>query len=329
MALPSTAYDELVSSTFRNAGTEAWDNVTAHNALYRYMKKHGGIKTFDGGTEITEPILYGETQGMQNYSGYDQLNTNASDNLTSAKYEIRQKAVPVVISGREMMMNSGKSKILDLLDAKKDATVATIANTMNTDMHSDGSVAQQMNGLANFVQTTGQGTVGALDATLAVNAFWRNKFLEATGTNTAASPSVANATQFTADMDSLYISCTRGIDHPDLILMSQDFYRLFEIQVTDKQRYASAGEGVVGMTTLRYKGAEVIFDTATNFASTAEKAYFLCTKFIKTRVMEGRNWIATEPLRPVNQDATIFHYLFMGNMTITNRAQQGVLFDAA
>ncbi|WP_276834437.1 DUF5131 family protein, partial [Chryseobacterium cucumeris] len=42
------------------------------------------------------------------YSGYDLLPVAAQDVISAAEYQIKQYAVPVVMSGLEMLQNSGK-----------------------------------------------------------------------------------------------------------------------------------------------------------------------------------------------------------------------------
>ena len=56
MANPHSTFTELVTTTLRNHPTEVADNVSAHNALYRYLKDKGQIKKLDGGYEIVRPL---------------------------------------------------------------------------------------------------------------------------------------------------------------------------------------------------------------------------------------------------------------------------------
>lgn len=67
MASPNATFTELVATTLRNHPTEVSDNVSAHNALYRYLKDKGQIELLDGGYEIVRPLDY------QNNSTYQRL----------------------------------------------------------------------------------------------------------------------------------------------------------------------------------------------------------------------------------------------------------------
>lgn len=327
MAIPSTIFTEMVTASDRTWGTKVTDNVSKHNLLLARMKAKGKIKTVGGGYEIAEPLEYAENSTYQRYAGYDALNTNASDVLTTVRYPYRQVALHVTASGREIRMNSSKEAMLNLVQARKDNAVRTATNQFAIDLYSAGSLNEQINGLQNLIQTNGQGTVGGIDS--ATWTFWRNRFREATGTNTAATPSVANSVQFKGDMNALWLSLNRGADKPDLIVMTHDFFALYEVGEQDKQRYADADLAKAGFSTLKYKSADVIFDDNTNFATTGETAYFLNTDFLYLVQHREAQWTPDDQKKPVNQDAVVIPIYWMGNLVCTNRSLQGRLIDAA
>lgn len=317
----------MVTTTDRAWGQKITDNVSKHNALLNRMKARGNIKTISGGYEIAEPISYAENSTYQRYAGYDALNTNASDVLTTVKYPLRQVALHVTASGREIRVNSSKEAMKNLVRARKDNAMDTATNQFAIDLYSSGALSEQVNGLQNLIQTNGQGTVGGIDS--ATWTFWRNKFREATGTNTAATPSVANSVQFKADLNALWLSLNRGTDKPDLIVMTHDFFTLYEVAEQEKQRYADSDLAKAGFTTYKYKSADVIFDDNANFATTGETAYFLNTKYLYLMQHKEAQWTPDDEKTPVNQDAVVVPIYWMGNLVCTNRALQGRLIDAA
>ena len=327
MATPSQTFTELVSTTSRNWGAEVTDNVSDHIALLRLMKARGNIKEISGGYEIQETLEYAENSTYQRFSGYDQLNVNASDVITSAKYPFQQAAIHITASGRELNMNAGKEAMFNLVKARKKNAKTTAMNQFSVDLYSDGTEANQINGLANIIQTDGAGTVGGINATTWT--FWANKFKEMTGTNLAGTPNEANSLSMRADMNSLYLSLVRGTDKPDVIVMSHDLYSLFEVGMQERQRYGTSTLGDAGFDVLKYKGIDVVFDDNTNFATTAEKAYFLNTKYLYLAQHKQAKWDMDTQKTPVNQDAVVIPSYWMGNLVCTNRALQGVMFDAA
>jgi hypothetical protein len=318
----------MVTSTDRNWTQDVTDNVSEHNALLNILKKKGKIKTISGGYEIARPIEYAENGSYQRYSGYEALDTSASDVLTSVKFEMQQVALHVTASGREIRMNMGsRERMIDLVKTRKANALRTAANQFSIDLYSDGSLTNQIGGLANMIQTNGQGTVGGISA--ATWTFWRNQFKEMTGTNLAATLSAANATSMKGDMNNLWLSLNRGADKPDLIVMSHDFYSLYELGEQQLQRYADADLAQSGFQTLKYKSANVVFDDNSNFATTAEKAYFLNTDYLYVVQHSEAKWTMDDEKRPTNQDAVVVPIYWMGNAVVTNRALQGILFDAA
>lgn len=321
MATPSSTFTEMVTTTLRNHPRSITDNVSRNNALYRRLNKRGKITTLSGGYEIVRPLDYAENSTYQRYSGYDALNVAASDVLTSAKYDWVQAAVNVTASGRELRMNSGREALIRLTEARLNNATRTAANQMSVDLYSDGALANQMGGLAHIIQTNGQGTVGGINS--GTWTFWRNQFKEASGTNAVTS---ANIKQ---EMNQLWLNCVRGGDEPDMIVMSHDFYATFEASLQDLQRYASADTGEVGFNALRYKSADVIFDTNTNFTTTAERMYFLNTDYLELVVHSDANWTQAEDKMSVNQDAVVIPIYWMGNLVCSNRSLQGILIDAS
>jgi hypothetical protein len=230
-------------------------------------------------------------------------------------------------AARSFARTAGKFQMINLVKTKKANALKTAANNFSVDLYSDGSLSNQIGGLANIIQTNGQGTVGGIDS--GTWTFWRNKFKEATGTNTAATPTAANSAAFTADMGSLWLPLNRGADKPDLIIFSQDFYVLYETGQQQLQRYMDADMAQSGFIGLKYKTADVIFDDNTNFTTTAEKGYFINSDYLYVDQHKEAQWTQDDEKRPINQDAVVIPFYWMGNLVCSNRSLQGVLIDAS
>jgi hypothetical protein len=322
MPSPNTTFTEIVTTTLRNHPSEVADNVSANNALYRWMKSKGKIKTLSGGYEIIRPVDYAENQTYQRYSGYDTLNVQASDVLSAARYPWVQAAVHVTASGAELRMNAGKEQLIDLAEARLQNATRTAANYMSLDLYSDGALANQMGGLANIIQTAGTGTVGGIDS--GTWTFWRNKFREIAGTNTWTKATIKG------EMNALYLSLVRGADRPDVIVSTHDFFAAFWESLQDNQRFASADSAAAGFQNLMYAGnIPVLFDSNTNFATTGERMYFLNTKYLELVVHRQANWTTLDEKMSINQDAVVIPILWQGQLVCSNRALQGILIDAA
>jgi hypothetical protein len=322
MPSPNATFTEIVSTTLRDHPSEIADNVSGNNALYRRLKARGKVKLVDGGYELVRPLEYAQNQTFQRYSGYDTLNIQASDVITAAKYPWVQSAIHVTASGYELRVNAGRNQIIDLAEAKLRNAMHTASNYMSLDIYSDGSLANQMSGLASMVQTAGAGTVGGIDAS--VYPFWANKVREVSGTNAWTGTSIK------ADMMAMWMSLVRGADKPDLIVSTHDFYAAFWSTLSDLQRYTDDKSSAnVGFESLKFMGCDLIFDSNANFATGGERMYFLNTKYIDLVSHRQANWKQLDEKTSTNQDAVVIPIIWQGQMAISNRALQGLLIDAA
>src|SRR5262249_61816706 len=110
---------------------------------------------------------YSENGSYKRYSGYDVLNIAPSDVFTVAQYPIAQAAVAVSISGLEMLQNSGKEKMIDLLESRIGNAERTMQNNLSGDCYSNGTAdgGKQVGGLHLLLaDIPNSGTVGGLDS---------------------------------------------------------------------------------------------------------------------------------------------------------------------
>ncbi len=321
MPSPNATFTEIVTTTLRNHPSEIADNVSANNALYRWLQRKGKIRRLDGGYEIIRPLDYAENATYQRYSGYDTLNVQASDVLSAARYPWVQAAVHVTASGFELRVNSGRNQIIDLAEARVTNAMRTAANNMSLDIYSNGSLANQMGGLAHIVQTNGVGTVGGIDSS--TFPFWQNKFREIAGTNAWSKSTIKG------EMNALWLSLVRQTDKPDLIVSTHDFYAAYWESLQDLQRYTDTQSAAAGFSSLKFVTADVIFDSNANFATNGETMYFLNTDYIELVVHRQANWTQLDDKVSLNQDAVVIPIIFQGQLVCSNRALQGVLIDAS
>lgn len=321
MASPNATFTEIVTTTLREHPSEITDNVSDHNALLRRMKKRGNIKKIDGGYEIVRPLDYAENGTYQRFSGFDTLNVAASDVLSAAKFDWTQAAIHVTASGQQLRMNAGGNRIADLAKARLKNAIRTAANYQSIDLYSSGALTNQMGGLAHIVTNDGTGTVGGIVA--GTYDFWKNQFYEAPSSNAVSKSNIKGY------MNTLWLRCVRGTDKPDLIVSSHDFYSYYWESLQDLQRFASADKAEAGFPELKYNTADVVFDSNSNFSTTAEKMYFLNTDYLEMVVHRDADWSQMDDKMSVNQDAVVIPLLWMGNLVCSNRALQGVFIDAA
>jgi len=321
MASPNSTFTELVSTTFRKHRKEIKDNVSNRNALVKYIMMKGNYNSEDGGLTIATPLDYQENATYQRYSDWDTLDISASDVISSAEYQWRQIAINVVASGRELRINSGESRIINLAKARIKNALRTFNNNFSTDVYSDGTATNQINGLQALVADLGTGTVGGINST--TYPFWKNQIFNAT----TESVTVSASTIENDVMLPLWLGLDRGPDdQPDLIVMDNNYYQFFEASQVSIKRYMDANKADGGMVSLKYKGADVMFDG--NSGIPANRIYMINTEYLGLCVHKDADLEIMDEQRPINQDGVVTPILWMGNLTCSNRNQQGVAVDA-
>lgn len=321
MASPNAVFTELVSTTFRNHRKEIKDNMSTRAALLRYMKKRGNTRKESGGLTIATTLDYTTNNTYQRYSDWDALNIQASDVITAAEYQWRQIAINVVASGRELRINSGDSAIISLSKGKMKNAIRTFNNNFSSDLYSAGTLSNQINGLQAIIANTPTNTVGGIDAN--VWTFWKNKVQSAAAPLQGGGAVTVSATTMEGGMMlPLWLALDRSEDdRPDLIVMDNNYYTFFENSQTSLKRYASSESATAGIVTLKYKTADVLYDA--NIP--ANTGYFINTEYLELVVHADADLEVMEETRPVNQDGVVIPLLWMGNLSCSNRAQQGVM----
>lgn len=310
-------FTELVSTTYRNHSSEVADNVSNHNALFRRIKEKGRIRLEDGGLSIVAPLDYANNSTYQRYSGFDVLNVGAVDVISAAEFPWRQVAVNVAASGLEIRTNSGANRIINFVKAKLKNAQRSMANGLSGDIYSDGTATNQINGIQALVADAGTGTVGGINSS--TFSFWQNQVRDASDNSVTVSASTIEAGM----MLPLWLQCTRGNDTPDLVVMSPDYFAFYEASQSSLKRYAPSDDGKGGMISMKYKTADVFFDSTASGVPTSHM-YFLNTDFLELVVHQDANMEIMPELRSVNQDAIVIPVLFQGNLVVSNRSLQGV-----
>ena len=319
MTSPNSSYDDVFTTTLEKRSGKLADNVTKGNILLKTLSEKDKIRTFDGGSKILEELEYGEGT-MLWYSGYDSSNYSPKQLFTAAEYNMKQCAVPVAISGEEELKNSGAEAMIKLYAKRIENAQKTLKNKIGAAIYGDGTASsgKSITGLKALVaDDPTQGTVGGINRATAGNAFWRNKTLSAALTSS----------NLVDKMNKLYMDCTRGSDHPDIIVTGGSIFNLYETYCQSKMQFTDPKMADAGFNALRYKGVFVVCD---NGNCPENKMYMLNTDYIYFRPHKDRNFrVIGGDRMAVNQDAKYKLIGWAGNMTMSNAALQGVLIDTS
>lgn len=130
MAIPSSAYTEIITTTLASYRNTLADNVLGNNPLLLRLKKKGNTDAASGGTELLENLMYAENSTFQWYSGYETLDVSASDVLTSAAFAWKQANCNVTISGLEMLKNASDERVYNLIESRIKVADKTMQNQL-------------------------------------------------------------------------------------------------------------------------------------------------------------------------------------------------------
>lgn len=317
MAFANSAISDIIATTIQNRSGRIADNVTKNNALLRRLERRGNVRSFSGGNAIMQELSFQENGNADWYSGYDLLPVAAQDVISAAQYDIKQAACPVTISGLDQLMNSGKERIIDLLEARINVAESSMQNLICTGLYSDGTGAggKQVDGLLKqvaAVPTTG--TVGGIDRATWV--FWRNYTKTSAGMSASTVQGVFNTA---------WASLVRGSDRPDLILVDANTWGWYVASLQSMQRFSSSDEANLGFVSIKFMDADVVLDGGIGGNMGANKAYFLNTKYIHYRPHRDRNMVTLSPDQrySINQDAAVQILAWAGNLTMSGAQFQG------
>ena len=334
MAFANSTISDIIATTIQSRSGELADNVTNNNALLKKLKMRGNVKPFSGGNVILQEIMYNDstTNNTNSYSGYELLNITPNSPISAAQFSITQYASAVTISGLEMLQNSSKQQIIDLLEGRMQVAEAQLQNRLNTDLYLDGTGngGKNITGLAAAVpDTPSTGTYGGIDRSTTIGTFWRSVAYSGV-TNGGAAVSAANIQQY---MTALAIQLVRGTDRADTIVADNNYFQLYVNSLQAIQRITSddgSGMGGAGFSTLKFYGggqsADVVLDGGIGAAATANHMWFLNTNYIFFRPHGDRNFVPIGGERQaVNQDAVVKLIGWAGNLTTSGAQFQGVL----
>ncbi len=329
MAFANSAITDIIATTIQSRSGELADNLTNNNALLKRLKSKGNVRPFSGGNVILEEIMYNDpnTNNANSYSGYEVLNITPDSPISAAQFSITQYADSVTMSGLEMLQNSSKEAIIDLLDGRMQVSEARLLNRIGSDIYGDGTGngGKNITGLAAAVpDAPTSGTYGGINR--ANWTFWQSKKYAGVADGGAA----VSATNIQKYMTSLAIQLVRGNDKADLIVADNNYYSLYVQSLQAIQRITSEESAAGGFASLKFYGggtsADVVLDGGVGNACTANHMFFLNTNYIFLRPHKERNFVPIGGERQaINQDAIVKLYGWAGNLTCSNSFLQGVL----
>jgi len=326
MAFANSNVSDLIATGIESRTGEIADNVLGNNAALAMLRKKGKVKTVSGGTSILQELSFNVNANGGWYSGADLLPVQAQDVISAASFQFKQYAVPVIVTGLEMLQNAGKERVIDLVESRLEVAESTMMNDINTGIYSDGtgSNGKQLTGLLATCPLTAKAsqsdTYGGISR--GTWSFWRSSTTTGTTINTAQTCQTV--------MNAQWATQVRGADRPDLILMDQLYWADYLYSLQAIQRFTEPGTADLGFPTIKFLTADVILDPTSGLGVnatgvTTKTALFLNTKYLHFRPHKDRYFVPLAPNKryALNQDVESQILAFAGNLTCSGAQFQG------
>ena len=312
------AYDALLTTTLANYRNQLMDNIFdtypllswLNGKLGQSLRGNSVKRVVDGGESIVEQLLYELNSTVDSYSGAEILDTTLQDGMTIARYNWKQYAGSIGITGLERRNNQGKSRLINLLESKMKQTEMTLRDRMNRNMFGDGTGngSKDITGLQAIVSETT--TLAGLNP--ATFDWWKGDVTTAAG---------SFATNGLAKMRKTFNNITFGNDKPDFIITDQTVFESYESVLQPQERFTNTKAADGGFQNLLFKGVPIFFDRD----CTAGFMYFLNSSYINLVVHRDADFKTGAFQTPENQDVSTAQILWQGNLTTGNRRKLGVI----
>jgi hypothetical protein len=225
-------------------------NQWAENAALRVLEQMGFIDRVSLGENIECPLDYRANPDTAVLaSDQDSAALLKTEVITAAVYDIAQVNVPVTWTKGDEARNPSESQKIALVKALLENAISSHDNQIETNIFVGSSAGGvETNGLDDLLPTSGQGTVGGIDAS--VETFWRNQ-----------TDTFVDGSDIEAAMTELYNNCSKGTGGlaPTVLISGSASHALYESQLQTLQRFVDSKEADAGFKTLAFKGAKYIF----------------------------------------------------------------------
>jgi len=146
--------------------------------------------------------------------------------------------------------------------------------------------------------------------------WWQNQVYDfSTETVTASATTIQSA------MNTLWLATIRGADRPKVIVGGTTYFGFYWSSLQSNQRFVSDDSASAGFMNLMFMNAPVYYDDQ----CPASHMYMLNTDYLFLRPAKGREFTPLGEKASVNQDAMVLPVVWAGNMTVSNRARQGII----
>lgn len=309
-------------------------------------------KTFPGGKQyIVEQLRYRYNSNFQWFNGASVVSYNkrvtteqaqfpwrsAHDGFSLDEDRLAQNGITIDDGGKGgNASGSERVQLTNLLQEQTETLRLGFEEKFSMYLHLDGtSSTDAITGLDALVAVApGSGTVGGIDRANAT--WWRNSYTTGMTVPTTA----AQATTFLGVMETNWRACVKNGGRPDQIFAGAGFIDAYIAALTlngQQVQYAGGSPRDIdgGVGSVYFKKVEIQWcpefdDNFGGFVSPAihwtKRCYFINSKTITLRPMEGQDMISRKPPRVYDKYVYYWALTWRGSLT-TNRANANAVMS--
>lgn len=256
---------------------------------------------------------------------------SAHDGFGLTEEELAQNYITLTENRNAMPTTDEKRQFVNLIRENSQTLRDGFAEKFDYDLHLDGTQSAEaivgLDGLIKVDPTTG--FLGGVDQSVTANAYFRN--------HVALDTAKANLKKV---MKQTWRACTRVGGHkPDFILCGSLFLDIYEeiADTTINRQMMVKGKGGVDMDIAiqgtNYMGVPMIWDPVFDDLDAAlsptqewaSRCYFINTKMISLRPMEGQDMISRAPPRAYDRYTHYWAVTWRGSMTTKNPGSMALI----
>ncbi|MCJ7714734.1 phage major capsid protein [Candidatus Bathyarchaeota archaeon] len=319
MALPSITaekFDDLHTSTWFRKKKDVVDNIFDAIPIFKVMKSKGLFVDLSGGTDIIQPLEYGENSTVSWIGHGSRFDLEQDEIITAAKYDWKWIGGSVVRYFTNESLNKGEAALFNYTEKNIKNLNKTLKKELNSALLNDGSQATlAMEGFKKYVQSTpATGTVGGIDAS--TNSWWRNQHTAMTG---------LDHTVYLIDyMRTMYDDCSDdgGTDTPQMLVTTKAIKNWYEDEALDSHYYTESNEMAdLGIKGCAFKGAPIIWSDTCD----AGLMYFLNLNYFEMAYDPSKWFEMTEWKTAQDNLERVAQVVAQLNLICSNREKQGLL----
>lgn len=310
-------YENMASTTIDFYQKQLADNFSNNTALLKDLRKSDRLKKDEGGIMIFENIEYSNNAEAQRTSGASMWNLMSKPMATVASYQRKFLVVPITFTGSQKAANYGKSAMIDLLTSLLSNAKKNMENTLSNDIYSNGSIANQIDGLQYLISDSPTiGTVAGINR--ANNSFWRNQVVSGNLTTS----NIANA------MREAYTKTKRNSDTIKAYYADDVTWNKYVSSLEANQRFISTdGKGGFDPDRVKYMGKDVCLDGGIGGNCPTQHMYALNTDYLALRTHTLYDFVRKGKVSSANADIWSDAFMWAGAFTMSNAELQCVIID--